>query len=83
MVPHLHQEEDRRNIILSHKQPPGCIGSRWVTEHAHGVQKIPADLECRVRFKIGLELRLELASRMISATLKYLVRVLVRVRSGV
>ena len=35
------------------------------------VQKIPADLECRVRFKIGLELRLELASRMISATLKY------------
>ena len=34
------------------------------------VQKIPADLECRVRFKIGLELRLELASKMISATLK-------------
>ena len=37
--------------------------------------KCPDDtghLECRVRFKIGLELRLELASKMISATLKYL-----------
>ena len=31
-----------------------------------------SDLENRVRFKIGLELRLELASKMISATLKYL-----------
>ena len=30
------------------------------------------DLENRVRFIIGLELRLELASKIISATLKYL-----------